>query len=180
MRTIRVEGIVVKRVNYGEADRILTILTRELGKVSIKATGVRKITSRRSPHIELLNYGVLTLYKSQKFPVLVEVNSLDTYSEIKSDLTKVGFAYHICELVDGLCAENQENTAVFNLTKNVLDRLAADEDLVSIIHEYEVELLTLLGFWHRSAATSQINTHAFIENILERKLKSRRIFGKLS
>src|SRR4051812_23196058 len=104
MRTVQVEGIVIKRINYGEADRILTILTRELGKVSIKASGVRKITSRRSPHIELLNYSALTLYTSQKFPVLVEVQSHTNYSEIKSDLNKVGFAYHICELIDGLCA----------------------------------------------------------------------------
>ncbi|CAN5119753.1 hypothetical protein BH11PAT1_BH11PAT1_4070 [soil metagenome] len=180
LRTIRVEGIIIKRINLGEADRIITILTKEFGKMAVKAGGVRKITSKRSPHIELLNYGVLTLYKGSKFPVLVEVQSHDTYSEIKSDLTKVGFAYHICELIDGLCPENQENYAVFNLTRHALERLCGDEDIVSVIHEFEIELLSLLGFWNRSNANSQLNTHAFIENILERKLKSRRMFGKMS
>lgn len=180
MQTLRVEGIVIKRINLGEADRIVTVLTKDLGKISLKAAGVRKITSKRSPHIELLNYGILTLYQSHKFPVLVEVQSLDTYSNIKADLTKVGFAYHICELLNGLCPENQENTAVFNLTKQVFERLCRDEDMVSVIHEFEIELLSLLGFWHKSSATSQMNTHAFIENILERKLKSHKIFGKLS
>jgi len=180
MRTLRVEGIVIKRTNLGEADRILTILTREMGKISVKATGVRRITSRRSPHIELLNYGVLTIYKGNKFPVLVEVQSHTTFDAIKSDLTKVGFAYHICELLDGLCAENQENYAVFTLTRQVLDRLCTEEDIVTIIHEFEIQLLTTLGFWHPQTPHSQMNTHAFIENILERKLKSRRIFGRLS
>lgn len=181
MRTLRVEGIVIKRTNLGEADRILTILTREMGKISVKATGVRRITSRRSPHIELLNYGVLTIYRASKFPVLVEVQSQNTYADIKNDLTKVGFAYHICELIDGLCAENQENYAAFTLTKQVLEKLSSDDcDIVTTIHDFEVELLTILGFWHQETRRSQMNTHAYIENLLERKLKSRRIFGKIS
>jgi hypothetical protein len=131
MRNIKTEGIVIKRKNLGEADRILTIITPHEGKLTIKATGVRKITSRRSAHIELLNHAALSLYKGKGMHVLTEVKMLDDHSQIKADFTKVGLAYHLCELVDGLCPENQENGNVFYLLKNTLKRLAQQEDIVS-------------------------------------------------
>ena len=62
-RAYKTEAIIIKRRNFGEADRILTILTKNYGKIQVRAPGVRKITSRRSSHIELLNFSSLTLYR---------------------------------------------------------------------------------------------------------------------
>src|SRR5579859_8022976 len=107
MRQLIAEGIVLKRRNIGEADRILTVLTRSFGKMSIKAIGVRKITSKRSSHIEPLNHVILSLYKGKAMPVLTEITTKESFSDIKQDLQKIGFAYHLCELVDGLCPEGQ-------------------------------------------------------------------------
>lgn len=180
MRSFRTEGIIIKRKNFGEADRIITVFTKKSGKIQIKATGVRKIQSRRSPHIELLNYCVLYLYKGRgSLPVLTEVQSIESFQEIKNDLTKVGFAYHLCELIDGLCPENQENFSVFNLFFNTLHCLSIDKDIVSIVHEFEVELLTLLGFWPKGRTVKNVNIEYIIENILERHLKSKSILSKL-
>src|SRR5579862_3869711 len=123
MRSFRTEGIIIKRRDYGEADRILTVMTRDYGKIKIKATGVRKITSRRAAHIELLNHTVLHLYRGNTFAILTEAKMLSDFSTIKGDLTKVGLAYHLCELVDGLCPENQENRNVFDLLQGTLAEL---------------------------------------------------------
>ena len=181
MKHLRTEGIIIKRRNIGEADRLLTVFTKTEGKIVVKARGIRKIPSRRSAHVELLNLASLSLYKGSKFPVLTEATSLDTFSDIKNDLNKVGFAYHICELIDGLCPENQENRAVFTLLHNVLVRLEKEEEIVEVIHGFEVELLTVLGYWGTGdMQQEQTNVHFFIENILERRLKSRRIFEKFS
>lgn len=182
MRSFKTKGIVIKRHDVHEADRIIVVYTREFGKLRVKARGVRRITSRRAAHIELLNYGQLTLYKGSQTPVLVEAEVLNSFSEIKHNLRKIGFAYHICELIDGLCPEGQEQREVFYLLKNTLNELtlAEDEESIFIIHDFEVELLTLLGFWHKRAEVSmELDTHQFIEDILERKLKSYRIFSKL-
>ncbi|MBI4096902.1 MAG: DNA repair protein RecO, partial [Candidatus Levybacteria bacterium] len=54
MRTFRTEGIIIKRKNFGEADRILTVFTKEYGKLQVKAKGIRRIPSRRSAHVELV------------------------------------------------------------------------------------------------------------------------------
>jgi DNA repair protein RecO (recombination protein O) len=180
MRSFKTEGIIIKRKNCGEADRMVTVFTKTHGKLLIKATGVRKITSRRSAHIELLNYSLLSVYKGRTYPVLVEAQVIKDFYEIKKDLTKVGFAYHICELVNGLCAPEQENEAVFNLLKNTLTQMTKDYDLALTVHSFEIELLSNLGFWHDYAKLSdKLDTESFIENILERKLKSKRIFSKL-
>lgn len=212
MRYFRAEGIIIKRKNYGEADRLITIFTRQFGKLQVKATGVRKITSRRSPHVELLNYTEVALYQGKHYPILVEAVTKNLFSDIKNDLTKVGFSYHLCELIDGLCPENEEHESVFQLLKSTLDRLSVasnkvilspstklrvnlakdlidetkilghspQKDTFSLIHEFEVELLTLLGYWKGNTALSNtLDTRDFIENIIERRLKSRKIFAKL-
>lgn len=180
MRNYRTEGVVIKRRNVGEADRILTVFTKNEGKITIKAKGIRRIPSRRSAHVELLNLSQLTLYRGKKIGTLTEAQMINSYAAIKEDLARVGLAYHICELVDGLCPEGQENRQVFHLLTHTLDRLCGNEDIAVVIHEFEVTLLSLLGFWHKPYDESRtLDTHHFIENILERRLKSKKIFSKL-
>lgn len=177
MKTLVVEGIVLKRRNIGEADRILTVLTRHNGKMSIKAIGVRKIASRRSSHIEPLNHTFMAIYKGKGMPILTEITTKESFSELKKDLHKIGFAYHLCELVDGLCPEGQENSQVFELLRDVLFDLSGNLELAPRIHEFEVDLLTTLGYWSKSSAN--LSTAYVIESILERKLKTVRMLPKL-
>lgn len=178
MRAFKTEGIIIKRRNYGEADRLLTVLTKYNGKMQVKATGIRRIPSRRSPHVELLNHSVLGLYRGRSYAILTEAQALDNFSPIKSDLERIGHAYHICELIDGLCPENQENTKAFFLLKNILNNLS--QNIPVSIREFEIELLSILGYWNTSYAYSyDFDTNNFIENIIERKLKSKDIFAKL-
>lgn len=175
MKNYKTEGIIIKRKNYREADRILTVFTKKNGKIKVKANGVRKINSRRSPHIELLNHDILSLYNGKTFPILTEVEVIDDFSDIKKDLIKIGFVYHLCELIDGLCPENQENIQVFNLFKNTLSRISLEENIVFIVHEFEISLLTNLGFYRNTSNFKKDDLSELIENILERKLKTRQI-----
>lgn len=175
MRSFKTEGIVIKRRDVGEADRIVTVFTKKYGKIQISAKGVRRITSRRSSHVELLNLSLLTLYKGKSLPILTEAEVLEDFSSIKENLIKVGFAYHICELIDGLCAENQENSKVYYLLREVLSRLSKGDDIAITIHNFEIELLSYLGFYSRHRMDSRFDTHSFIELILERKLRSKKI-----
>ncbi len=179
MQKFTTNGIILKRRNVGEADRILTVLTPTMGKLQIKAVGVRRIPSKRASHIELLNFTSLTLHKSHQLPILTEAMAIEFYSDIKNDLTKVGLAYHICELIDGLCPENQENQQVFNLLQETLLALNIQQDVIPLIHDFEVQLLSLLGYWSGQYDLSGAKASYFIESILERKLKSRQILPRL-
>lgn len=208
MRNFKTEGIIIKRRDFKDADRIITVLTRDHGKIVIRASGIRRIPSRRSPHVELLNHCTLTLYNGRAFPVLTEAQMLESFSSIKEDLEKIGLAYHLCELVDGLCPENQENRQVFELLKNTLSRLSqpvilrlkaeesladtsfseksseiqrfAQDDNNEIVHNFQIELLSILGYLNKqNFLTESLDMDHFVENILERKLKSKRIFARL-
>ncbi len=175
MRTSKLEGIVIKRSNFGEADRLLTVFTRRMGKIQVKAIGVRRIYSRRSSHTELLNHVIINLYQGRGMPILTEIESVGDFSFIKNNFEKIGVAYHICELIDKLCAYNQENSEVFSLLKDTLNRFS-EGDIRAVVHSFEISLLTTLGFYTPDKHVKYFDTGQFIENIIERKLNTRQIF----
>ncbi len=176
-RSYKTEGIIIKRKNVGEADRILTVLTKHYGKIQIKAKGVRKISSRRSAHIELLNHSLLTLYKSfnMSFPIVTEAQTLENFTSIKSSLRKIGYAYYICELINGLCADNQENRGVFFNLKSTLAALSQTSNAHALVQNFEKELLSALGFWSEVKLLQTQDSKTVMEKLLERKLKTLRV-----
>jgi DNA repair protein RecO (recombination protein O) len=176
MRSYKVETIVIKRRNFGESDRILSVLTKYHGKIQIKAPGVRKITSRRSSHIELLNLSLLTLYRSHysSMPIVTEAEVIEEFLPIKKMLSKIGLAYYICELVDSLCAQNQENRNAFFITRETLFKLNSYSlHNYEVIEDFEDKLLTALGFL--PIKHNIVDRRSFIESILEKKLRTRRL-----
>jgi len=145
MHGFRVEGIILKRRNLGEADRILTVFTRQRGKITVLAKGVRKITSRRSGNVELLNRSLMYLHPAKSFLILTEAAVLDTYQKLKEDLTLSTYAFHIIELVDKLTAENQENMILYEHLVCVLQRLSRKLRQI-LVRAYEVKALSNQGF----------------------------------
>lgn len=145
LRNIKVEGIVLKRRNLGEADRILTVFTYQKGKILCLAKGVRRITSRRAGNVELLNRVSMFLHQAKTFLILTEAASLDTYQKLKEDLTLSTYAFHIIELVDKLTAENQENRILYEHLVNVLQRLSRRPRQI-LVRAFEVKILSLTGF----------------------------------
>lgn len=173
MQVQKTEGIILKRKNIGEADRLLTVFTKESGKIQIKAIGVRKITSRRSSHIELLNHVAFTLHTSKAAPIMTEATTIEHYGSIKSDLRRVGLAYHICEIIDALCAQDQEHRSVFFLLQNILYDISKPGNIVQKMYDFEIDLLHHLGFYPKGEMNKNFNPSYFIESLLERPLKAR-------
>lgn len=145
MRGFKVEGIILKRRDLGEADRILIVFTLQKGKISVLAKGVRRITSRRAGNVELLNRVSLYLHQAKTFLILTEATSLDTYQNLKEDLTLSTYAFHIIELVDKLTAENQENRILYEHLVNVLQRLSRNPRQI-LVRAFEARILSNLGF----------------------------------
>ena len=176
IRTRQIEGIVLKRQNIGEADRILTVLSKESGKIQVKAPGVRRMPSRRSPHIEPLNHSMFSLYTSSRafLPLVTEVQTLDSFSHIKTNLSSIGVAYYICELVNGLCPDGQENIDIFFNLKLTLSNLGNIETKL-LVKNFERNLLEGLGFWTEAKLLETEEPYGVMERLLERKLKTTRI-----
>ena len=145
MPGFKTEGVILKRRNFGEADRILTVFSLHRGKISVMAKGVRRITSRRAGNVELLNRAQMFLYPGKQFLILTEASSLKTYQKLKEDLTLSTYAYHIIELVDKLTAENQENRNLYIEIVEVLKRLERNPRQI-LVRAFEAKILSNLGF----------------------------------
>lgn len=145
MHGIKVEGIILKRRNLGEADRIITVFTKSLGKITVLAKGIRRITSRRAGNVELLNRVSMYLHQAKSFLILTEAISLETYQKIKEELILSTYAYHLIELVYKLVAENQENRIIYENLVEVLKRLEQNPRQV-LIRAFEAKILSNLGF----------------------------------
>ncbi len=180
-RSFKTEGIIIKRKNVGEHDRLITILTKKYGKMQIKANGVRKITSKRSPHVEQLNLSTISFYKGKGIPILTEAEVKQSFSKIKKDLKKIGHAYYACELIDCLCPDSQENEKVFSLLEKVLNDIAETEEILALMRDFELSLLDTLGYYSISAGSKDLEDPSIvIEQIIEKKLKTKQILPHLN
>ncbi len=181
-RTFKTEAVILSRKNFGEADKILTVLTKHYGKLRVRAPGIRRITSRKAPHLELFNLATLFLVQGKNMEIVTEAQTANCFLRLKKDLPKVGLAYYFCELVDRLCPERQENREIYDLlTKNLenLDMIQAD-DTCHCSEDFANELLWNLGFLQRSRRLVGEELERFVENISERKLKSSQLLRKTS
>jgi DNA repair protein RecO (recombination protein O) len=146
LRSFRVNAIVLKHQDYGEADRILTIYTRERGKLRVIAKGVRKVHSRKGGHLEPFTHVSLQLAESRSWPIVSQAEAQHIYDDLKKDLETIGYASYAVELVERFTFEEEENASIFNLLKNTLDRLNEGDPAPLVIRYYEIRLLDLLGF----------------------------------
>jgi DNA repair protein RecO (recombination protein O) len=164
-------GFVVKRKNLGEADRFVTFYTQNNGKIEVMAKGVRKITSRRSSHIELLNLVRFNSVKTRKNFILTEVSLINSFEFRKDTLKQCEIAFLVCELVDNLCPHGQSNSELFSLIGEFLKSGLSEEEAIL---KFETNLLSLLGYWDTERKfTTEKESRYFIESLIERKIKSR-------
>jgi DNA repair protein RecO (recombination protein O) len=146
-RSYRVEAIVLKHQDYGEADRLVTLYTRQKGKLTAIAKGVRKVRSHKSGHLEPFTHVSLQLAQGRTWDIISQAEAQDIYIRLGRDLETIGMASYVVELVDRFSVDEEEHQPVFSLLKNTLARLNAAEYPTSLIVRYfEIRLLDLLGF----------------------------------
>lgn len=178
-RTYKTEGIILKRTNFGEADRILTIYTKHYGKIRALAKGVRRITSRRGGNVELFNQVTLFLHQGKNLDLLNEAQVVNSFKAWRRDLKKVAVAYYFAELVDKLTPEEQPNQAVFQLLSRYLGKIGT-AILPELTRSFEEALLRELGFGvPEELRRSSSSLRDYIESITEKKLNSQDIAKEL-
>ena len=145
-RSFRVEVVVIRHYDYGEADRMLTVYSQQRGKLRALAKGVRKVRSRKAGHLEPFTRVKLQLAKGKNWYVVSQAEALDTYSSLRENLEAVGYASYVVELLDKFTYEEEENGAVYRLVTNTLARLARGDEPQMVVRYFEIQLLDLLGF----------------------------------
>lgn len=145
--SFRVEAVILRHNDYGEADRMLTLYTAQIGKTRALVKGARKITSRKAGHIEPFTHVKLQLAKGRDLPLVTQADTIDTYLPLRENLLLTSQASYVVELLDRFTYEDgSENTSIFRLLTDTLSRLASGADPWMVTRYYEMRLLDYLGF----------------------------------
>jgi DNA repair protein RecO (recombination protein O) len=145
-RSVRVEAVVLRHSDWGEADRMLTLYTREMGKVRVIAKGVRRLRSRKAGHLEPFTRASLQMARGRDLWIVTQADTLDAYLPLREDLTRTGYGAYILELIDRFSYEEGENRPLFQLLVDTLERITLETDLVPAVRYYEIRLLDIVGF----------------------------------
>ncbi len=126
-RSIKTEAIIFKKRSLPNEDRIITIFSRDLGKIRTIAKGIKKITSRRLPHAETGNLIKITLHQSRDYFYFSDSQLISGFTSIKADTAKMEILYYFFFILERLLPENQPERHVYNRTLQLLIELSEDK-----------------------------------------------------
>lgn len=141
------QGIVLREVNYKESDKILTVLTRDLGKLTVKARACRRKNSPLAAASQLLVYSELTLFEYRDYWSMDQGDSLEQFWGVRQDVEKLALGSYFAEVMETVAEEGRPDPALLSLILNslyALDKLSKPLPLVKAA--YELKLLSLVGY----------------------------------
>ena len=145
-RSLRVDAVILRHSDWGEADRLLTLYTREQGKLRAIAKGVRKIQSRKAGHLEPFTRAGILLAKGHDLWIVTQAEATRLFQPESEPLQRMGLAAYVVELLDRSTYEDGQNWQVYKLLTETLERVCDDADTFIPLRYYEMRLLDLLGY----------------------------------
>ncbi len=145
-RVYRTQAVVIRRMDYGEADRILTVVTPHHGKLRLIAKGVRRPTSKLGGHLELFNHADLVVARGRDLDVVTQAVTMRAFPSLYVHLDRVVHAYQAAELVDNMVAERAESFGIFLLFVRFLASVDDGVDPRVALRHFELRLLAAAGY----------------------------------
>jgi DNA repair protein RecO (recombination protein O) len=145
MGEIRSHGIVLRGRDLREADRIVTLLTRDAGKITMVARGVKKTKSRFSALVEPLTLGHFLLHRGKNMATLIQGDIVKNYALLRKDLLLFAYGQYFCELCERVLPDDEPALSVFTLLVASLEMLEKDSDPARVARCFELSLLEELG-----------------------------------
>ncbi len=149
MPTYTTDAIVLGRRNLGEHDRILTLLTRDYGKLNAVAKGARKGNSKLSGATEPFTQLKLMLATGRSLDIISQCEISNSHPALRSDIGRLTRSSYLCDLLDCLIHERDETSikAIYDLSVAALSLLEKESVWKdSPLHGFEFRLLTILGY----------------------------------
>ncbi len=145
-RTYQTEAIIIRKIKLGEADRILTLYTPQLGKIRAVAKGVRRPRSKLAGHLELLTHSLVSLARGRNLDTIIGSQTINSFLLLKSDLELGAYALYLVELTDQFTAEHIENQPLFQLLLEAMQNLCQAGDKELVLRYFELHLLNEVGY----------------------------------
>jgi DNA repair protein RecO (recombination protein O) len=142
----RDHGVVLRTWKLGEADRIVSIITRENGKVRAVAKGVRKPSSRFGARLEPTCHLSLQLYRGRgDLDTVTQVETVDRFPTLRTDLERWARASAMLEAVEQMSPEREPNERLFDMLVRALRTLTESESPL-VVASFFLKVLALEGF----------------------------------
>jgi DNA repair protein RecO (recombination protein O) len=148
-RTFRSEAIVLRRRDFSESDRLLTLFSREFGKIQAIAKGARKPQSRKTGHVELFMRTNFLFAKGREMNIITQAEMIEAYPGLREDLVRTTYASYQVELLDRFTADEDRHLGEYELLANGLGWLEKTADVRLVARYYELRLLGLAGYQPR-------------------------------
>lgn len=142
----KLEGIVIRSMDYGEGHKIISIFSREAGKMSVMARGAKKLKSRHGAITQLFTYGQFVVYKNSQMGTLSSGEIIDANQKLREDLEKGAFAAYIAEMAEKLSGDMEPNAMLFEQLLAALRGIAEGKAPDIITHMVEMKMLMLSGY----------------------------------
>jgi len=176
-RTYSSEGIILSRKNYSEADRILIVLSKHFGKLSLIAKGIRKIKSKKRGHLEIFSRVKFSAVKTNGMGIITEVETINDFNKVRTNLNKISLAYYFCEVVNKITHEDGHASTVYGLLSMALGQLEQETELKKLRMKFIYDLLTNMGYW--PIGKKLIEADIVLDDVIERKINSVRVGKKV-
>jgi len=142
----RVQGIVIRSMDYGEGNKIITLFSREIGKVAVIVRGAKKVKSRYASVSQLFTYGDYLFFKSGQLGTLNHAEIVESHHTIRGDLHKAAYASYMAELTDRALGDQEANAFLFEQLKAALTALDEDKDIQITTFIYEMKIWMQAGY----------------------------------
>lgn len=144
---LKSEGIVLKAIRYRDTSKILTIFTKEYGKISVMASGAYSSKSKLISTTQPFSYSEYYLNKSRSFLYLNQADLINSFYSIRERMERVIYGYYMLELVEKSLPEELENKKIFLLLEKGLKVLSQlNLDYLKFITAYELKFISFLGY----------------------------------
>jgi DNA repair protein RecO (recombination protein O) len=146
-RILKTEAIVLRRMDMGEADRLVILFSPIAGKLRAIAKGVRRPRSRKAGHLEPFTRVEIVLARGRELDIISQASAIDHFPEFGQDLERLGEAAYAVELLDRFTVEGGESGGLYRLLMETLQRLRRSDLPPSLVMcYYELRLLDITGF----------------------------------
>lgn len=152
-RHLSTEGIILRKTDLGEADRIVTLLTPDHGKIDAIAKGARRLKSQFCGRLELLSRIQIIGFQGRDLVTLNEARLLDPFPQ-ETDLARHRVLFMVAETTHKLVQTHQHIEGAYPLLRETLEELSKTEKYDSVLYAHLIRLLTLTGFlpkWNQCA-----------------------------
>ena len=147
MGTIKTKGIILAENNMDDFDKMLTMLTPGMGKISCAAKGARRPKSLLLGGTQFLCFGEYVLYKGGDTYNINSCEPIEVFYNIRTDLDKLKYAVHITKIINDLAYENQNCYRILQLFLNTLYVISEKEkNLDLVLSIFKIKLLSLIGY----------------------------------